>query len=164
MKVDERQILCCAAQNGRGKIIIRYLWVITYNFTEFLLSHNFIGTVYCKNLVENAGDSNIQQSLLYLPWPLWVMRHKIEPIYLCVNTQGDQGKYVRHFHGTKLPILPTYFVNVFETLAEMPVTVIVLTLALWALQQNSGAKAKAVAIACVFRQCQYILRFKFAWK
>ncbi len=48
--------------------------------------------------------------------------------------------------------MPTYFVNVCETLAEMPVTIIVLTMALWALQQNSGAKARAgaVAIGCVF--------------
>jgi hypothetical protein len=91
MKVDERQILCCVAQSGRGKIIIRYLWVISNycsvtiivtkklcncksSFTDLLLSYIYIGKVYCKKS----------------SWKCWWHQHTTVTTVLAQATLGDE--------------------------------------------------------------------------
>jgi hypothetical protein len=36
--------------------------------------------LWCKNQCKNSNNNNFRQSLLSLPWQLWMMQHKIEPI------------------------------------------------------------------------------------
>ncbi len=44
-----------------------------------------------KFVSKTVGDSDMQQSLLYLPWPPWAAQHRQDNFYLCCAAQGDQG-------------------------------------------------------------------------
>jgi hypothetical protein len=70
---------------------------------------------HLQSMSDNASDSNTKQNL---PWPPWVVWHKIEKILFVLHHPGGQGKYC--FLSLSLTVLLTNFTNVNDPLCRQP--------------------------------------------
>ncbi len=57
--------------------------------------------IYLKFFGETASCPVPQKCPPYMPWPPWVMRQKMDHLYMCHITQAIQGKLGTYFCGVK---------------------------------------------------------------